>query len=210
MRSFLLILLLSCWNIANASDYSRPSYAEIQVGIATSTGFNTYQDVEGERVAPGSIGTTLLFSGYFPLGGHISLSPNFSLLTTDGKVNDDPSPPATFDIRFHQREVGVDALISPGDLRKLHLGLGSSIAWWTAAEDRARPPLEGEYQRGRSIDGQALMARGTVHLALRNPDVSGASLKLVAAWPLTGLLQVDNTAAAGYIGLHCGFSMILN
>lgn len=37
------------------------------------------------------------------------------------------------------------------------------------------------------------MARGVVHLALRNPEVSGAALKLVAAWPLTELLRVDNT-----------------
>lgn len=206
----IVLSILLFIGLATSAELNRMSYAEIQVGLATSTGLVTFQDIEGERVAPGSIGTTLLFSGYLPLSNHFFVSPNFSLLTTDGKVRDDPSLPTTFGIRYSQREVGVDALISPGDLRKLQLGLGTSLAWWTAAEDNVRGPIDGEYLPGRSIDGQALMARGVVHLALRNPDVSGAALKLVAAWPLTELLQVDNTAATGYIGLQCGFSMILN
>lgn len=211
MRSlFLLLPVFAFTSVLLASEYPRYTYAEVQVGVATSTGLQTYQDVESERVSPGSLATTLMFSGYFPIGNRYAISPTFSLLTTDGRVNDDPSPPTAFNIRMHQREVGVDALVSPGDLRKLQMGLGTSIAWWTAAEENSRPPFEGEYERGRTINGQALMARGVMHLALRNPDVSGASLKLVAAWPLTELLQVDNTAATGYVGLQCGFSMILN
>ena len=207
MRAALFALLIVGTSVLAKERFS---YAELQVGLATSTGFSTYEDAEGERVAPGSLGTTLMFSGYFPALGAVVLSPSFSLLTTDGRVNDDPSPPPAFDIRFHQREIGVDVLTSPGDLHKLQLGIGSSLAWWTAAEDNARPPIDGVYVAGRSIEGKAVMARGVVHLALRNPEVSGAALKLVAAWPLTALLRVDNTAATGYIGLHCGFSMILN
>ncbi|MCL4305973.1 hypothetical protein KJZ99_08670 [bacterium] len=206
----LLLILLVCTPFAFSAEIDRLSYAEVQLGFATTTGLTVYKDVEGERVAPGSIGTTLQFSGYFPLIGVLSFSPHFTLLTTDGRVTDDPSPPPSFDVRFHQRELGLDLLFRPGDLRKLRLGAGSSIAWWTAAEDNARPVIDGEYLRGRSIDGQALMGRGVIHLALRNPEVSGASLKLVAAWPLANLIRVENTAATGYIGLQCGFSMILN
>jgi len=207
MRTVFILLLVLCGTSLAADRYSS---AEIQVGFATSTGFSTFADIEGDRVAPGSVGTTLLFTGYFPTFSTFTISPGFTLLTTDGRVTEDPTPPPAFDIRFHQREVGVDALWSPGNLRKLNFGIGSSFAWWSAAEDNARPPIDGEYLRGRSIEGKALMARGVAHLALRNPDVSGAAIKLVAAWPLTDLLSIDNTAATGYIGLHCGFSMILN
>lgn len=59
------------------------------------------------------LGTTLMFSGYFPALGAVVLSPSFSPLTTDGRVNDDPSPPPAFDIRFHQREIGMDVLHRP-------------------------------------------------------------------------------------------------
>ncbi len=209
MRSILASLLL-CSSLALAAEFARPTYAEIQVGFATSTGLNTYQDVESERVAPGSLGTTLMFSGYFPVVGSFTLSPTFALLTTDGEISNDPTAPSVFDVRFHQREFGVDALITPAKLSRLNLGIGSSLAWWTAAEDNARQTEENVYVKGRSIEGKSVMARGIVHLALRNPEVSGASLKLVAAWPLTELLRLDNTAATGYVGLQCGFSMILN
>jgi len=211
MRSILASLLL-CSCLALAADDVRPSYAEIQVGLASSTGLDTYQDIESERVAPGSVGTTLMFSGYFPIVKHFSLSPTFALLTTDGEVSNDPTAPSVFDIRFHQREFGLDALFSPGDLKRLNIGLGSSLAWWTASEDNARIMNEDEIEveRRRSIEGKSVMARGVMHLALRNPEVSGASLKLIAAWPLTELLRLENTAATGYVGLQCGFSMILN
>lgn len=209
MRSVYLILLLCC-GVAAASDISRPAYAEVQVGVATAAGFTTFQDIESERVAPGSVGTTLMFSGYFPVLKKIQLSPTFSLLTTDGRISNDPSIPTAFDIRFHQREFGADVLFSPGDLKRLNLGLGSSLAWWTASEDNARRPDDSIFVRGRTVEGKSMMARGMIHLALRNPDVSGASVKFVAAWPLTELLRLSNTAATGYIGLQCGFSMILN
>ncbi len=110
MRSLLLLPLLLSASLAFAADFSRPSYAEVQAGVATPTGFSTHNDIESERVAPGSIGTTLLFSGYFPVGGWFTVSPNFCLLTTDGRVNNDPSQPTAFNIRFSQREVGIDAL----------------------------------------------------------------------------------------------------
>ncbi|MBK6765962.1 MAG: hypothetical protein IPG71_06430 [bacterium] len=153
-----------------------------------------------------------MFSGYFPLGSWFSLSPGFVLLTTDGRVTGDPSTPTAFDVRYSQSEAALDALVSPGDLRRLQFGLGASFAWWTAAEDNARVSYEDErtYERGRRIDSKALLGRGVIHLALRNPDVSGASLKLVGALPLAEMLRLDNTAASGYISLQCGFSMILN
>ena len=204
MRSILASLLL-CSSLALAAEFARPTYAEIQVGFATSTGLNTYQDVESERVAPGSLGTTLMFSGYFPVVGSFTLSPTFALLTTDGEISNDPTPPSGVAARFHHRGFGVDALITTTQLSRLNLGIGSSLAWWTAAEDNARQTEENVYVKGRSIEGKSVMARGIVHLALRNPEVSGASLKLVAAWPLTELLRLDNTAATGYVGLQCWF-----
>ncbi|MCB9366833.1 MAG: hypothetical protein H6508_06630 [Calditrichaeota bacterium] len=210
MRSLAFSLLLLCAvSVAGAREFGRPSYAEVQVGIATPTGLSTFQDVESERVSPGSVGTTLLFSGYFPVFKTLTVSPSFTLLTTDGRVTGDPTVPTAFNVRFHQREFGADVLIHSGKARRLMIGAGTSLAWWTATEENAKPNYDGVYQRGRSIEGQALMGRGIVHVALRNPDVSGASLKLVAAWPLANLIQVNNTAATGYIGLQCGFSMIL-
>lgn len=209
MRTILAFLLL-CISLVSAAELSRPSYAELQVGVATSTVFDTYQDVESNRVVPGSLGTTLMFSGYFPVLSRLSLSPTFTLLTTDGEISNDPSVPTVFDVKFHQREIGLDALYSPGDLKRMSLGIGSSLAWWTATEDNARQSDESVYIRGRSIEGKSAMARAIVHLALRNPEVSGASMKLVAAWPLTEILRLNNTAATGYVGLQCGFSMILN
>lgn len=208
---FALSVLFS--GLASAGEIARPSYAEIQVGLATSLAYTTFRDVESDRVAPGSLGTTLMFSGYFPLYNSFILSPTFALLSTDGEVSDDPSHPSVFDIRFHQREFGADALICPGDLSRLMAGLGASLAWWTAAEDNARvsgDPDDPVYERGRTIEGKSLMARSVLHLALRNPQVSGASIKFVAAWPLAELLRLNNTAATGYVGLQCGFSMILN
>lgn len=212
MRLLLLLPLLLASQLTIASDFPRPSYAEVQAGLATPTGFSTHKDIESERVAPGSLGTTLLFSGYFPVGSWFTISPNFCLLTTDGRVNNDPSLPSSFKIRFSQREVGIDALFVPGDLKRLHLGIGSSFAWWTAAENSVRVSYEDNrtYESGRTIDSKAVLGRGVIHLALRNPEVSGASLKLVGAWPLAELLRLENTAATGYIGLQCGFSMILN
>ncbi len=209
MRSILASLLLYS-SFAMAADFARSTYAEIQVGLATSTGLDTFQDIESERVAPGSLGTTLMFSGYFPVFKSLTLSPTFALLTTDGKVSRDPTAPTVFDVRFHQREFGVDALFSPAKMGRLNIGVGSSMAWWTASEDNARQTETDVFVEGRSIEGKSLMARGVAHWALRNPEVSGASLKLVAAWPLTELLRLDNTAATGYVGLQCGFSMILN
>ncbi len=209
MRSILVSLLVSC-GLAAAAETSRPSYAEVQVGFASAAGLTTFQDIESERVAPGSLGTTLMFSGYFPVLSNFQLGPTFALLTTDGRISNDPTVPSVFDIRFHQREFGIDALVSPGDLNRLNLGIGSSLAWWTASEDNARQSEDSVFVQGRTIEGKSVMARGIVHLALRNPDVSGASIKLVAAWPLTELLRLNNTAATGYIGLQCGFSMILN
>lgn len=213
MWSIVLTALLLCTlNVTSAAEFTRLSSAELQVGIATPAGFTTHNDVESERVAPGSLGTTLMFSGYFPLGSWFSLSPGFVLLTTDGRVTNDPSPPTAFDIRYTQSEAALDALITPGGLRRLQLGLGTSFTWWNAAEDNARVSYEDErtYERGRRIDSKAVMARGVIHLALRNPEVSGASLKLVGAFPVNDLLSLDNTAASGYIGLQCGFAMILN
>jgi hypothetical protein len=131
------------------------------------------------------------------------------MLATGGEVSDDPLPPESFDIHFQQREIALDALVAPPGLSRLHFGAGTSFAWWDAAEDYQRPLPGGYYFDGRVIKSSALMARGIAHLALRNPDVSGASLKLVAAWPLNEVLRMKNSAATGYIGIHCGFSMIL-
>ncbi|MBK6765963.1 MAG: hypothetical protein IPG71_06435 [bacterium] len=60
MRSpFLFTLIVFCIALgAAASEHPKPSYAELQVGIATPAGFTTHNDVESERVAPGSLGTT--------------------------------------------------------------------------------------------------------------------------------------------------------
>jgi hypothetical protein len=45
---------------------------------------------------------------------------------------------------------------------------------------------------------------------LRNPEVSGVSMKLIGALPMTDILKMEDSAASGYVALHIGFSMLLN
>lgn len=207
MKRVVFLMLVSF--VAAQSAYARPSYVELFVGFASPFDLVSYQDKESERVNPGSFATSLSMSGIFPFIGAISLAPSFSMLASGGVVTNDPLPPGNFDVRFQQREIALDALVAPPGLSRIHVGAGSSFAWWDAAEDYQRPLPDGYYFDGRVIKSNALMARGIVHLALRNPEVSGASLKIVAAWPLNEVLRMNNSAATGYIGVHCGFSMIL-
>ncbi|MCC6476155.1 hypothetical protein IT157_03795 [bacterium] len=204
-RVVLLLLVL----IVSQAQAKRPSYAELFVGFASPFDLVAYQDFQSERVNPGSFATSLSMCGVFPVFGSLSLNPSFSMIATGGDVTNDPLPPGNFNVRFQQREIALDGLIQAPGLRRLHLGAGTSFAWWDASEDYARPLTERDYFVGRVIEGKSLLARGILHLALRNPEVSGASLKLVAAWPLNEILRINDSAATGYIGLHCGFSMIL-
>jgi hypothetical protein len=190
------------------------SYAEVMAGLAVPTGLEVHQSTDADRVKPGSIGTTIALQGLFPLIGRFSFVPSFSYLSTNGDVQGNPLPADNYKIRFQQSELAVDLLWQPDGLRKFRFGPGISAAWWTAVEDVDLPPTyyhndELDY-RTRVIREQSALMRGVVHLMLRDPDVSGLSAKLVVGLPLTELLKWEDSAAAGYVALNIGFSMILN
>jgi hypothetical protein len=148
----------------------------------------------------------------FPLKGRFSFSPSFSFLTTNGDVANDPTPPNDYDIRFQQSELALDLLWNPEGMQKFRLGPGVSLAWWNAAEDRDRRPFyyDDEEFPTRVLRSRSALLRGVAHWMLRNPEVSGISVKLIGAVPMTDILKIENSAATGYVALHIGFSMLLN
>jgi hypothetical protein len=204
-----LLLLMLGTDLPAASAYS---YAEVMAGLVSPTGLVVHRSKDADRVTPGSFGTAIVMDGLFPLLGRFSFSPSFGYLSTNGDVRNDPISPSNFDIRFQQTELACDLLWQPGGLRKFRLGTGISAAWWSAVEDKDLHPYyyRNNFNDTRVVRGQSALLRGVAHFMLRNPEVSGISAKLIAAYPLTELLKIDDSAASGYIGLNIGFSMILN
>jgi len=209
-RVTLTLLLLACLSLGSTRAQAY-SYAGVMAGITTPTGLSTYRDAEADRVSPGSFGTTILFEGLFPLVGTLSFSPSFGFLSTDGEVEVDRLPSSAYDVFFRQSELGCDLLWKPEGFRRFRVGPGVSAAWWNAVEDHGRPiDARDQILERQVVRGQSVLIRGVAHLLLRNPEVSGATMKLIAAMPLTEALRIEDSAAAGYVGLSIGFSMILN
>lgn len=204
------VLALMLFGYSLPSAYAL-SYAEVMMGFVSPTGLVVHQDKEAKLVNPGSFGTAIVMDGLFPLFGRFSFSPSFGFLSTNGNVKDYPLPPNDFNIRFHQSELACDLYWQPGGLRKFRVGPGISAAWWSAVEDKDVNPYRYEYEiDNHVVRGQSALLRAVAHFMLRNPDVSGVSAKLIVAQPMTDILKMKNSAATGYIGLHLGFSMVLN
>jgi hypothetical protein len=186
------------------------TYAEVMAGISTPTGISSYRDQEAERVSPGDVATTLTIAGLFRLSEQFTLSPSYSYLSTNGNVagSSHPTLPATYDIKFQQNELALDLMWLPGGLNRFRFGPGISASWWHASEKLDHPQYAW-YKDSRVTRGQSYLLRGVAHFMLRSPSVTGFSVKLVGAVPLTQVLRIKDSAATGYIGINCGFSMIV-